>query len=102
MAIAIIGAVIGVGSVIFVNITKSAHTLQDINEEGRVLTEFVNQRILLEKETWHPNDLSRTDFIHKEVEKAGTFWIKSLLFDGEERLLWQFEVPKMKSDKSEN
>ena len=63
MAIAIIGAVIGVGSIVFVNINQSANTLQDINEEGQTLTGFINHRILLEDQSWYPNEIVRTDLI---------------------------------------
>ena len=74
MAIAIIGAVIGVGSIVFVNINQSANTLQDINEEGQTLTGFINHRILLEDQSWYPNEIVRTDLIDQEFSIDGNRW----------------------------
>mgnify|MGYP001196324383 CR=1 FL=1 len=95
MAIAIIGAVIGVGSIVFVNINQSANTLQDINEEGQTLTGFINHRILLEDQSWYPNEIVRTDLIDQEFSIDGNRWIESRLIDDKKRVLWKFEVPQI-------
>lgn len=93
MAIAIIGAVLGVSSVVFVNVNQSANTLQDINEEGHVFTDFINHKLILEDKLWVPKETKRTFLEQQEVNKGGAIWLESRLIDVEKRTLWKFEVP---------
>lgn len=92
MAIAIIGIAIGIGSMVFVNVNKSANTLQEINEEGSALTGFVNNKIILEKENWYPKEMQWCNFSQNEFSRSQATWQENTLFDRKGRVLWQYEI----------
>lgn len=92
MAIAIIGIAIVISSMVFVNVNKSANTLQEVNEEGSTLTRFINNKIILEKENWYPEGMQWCDFSQNEISKSEATWQKNTLLDRKGRVLWQYEI----------
>jgi hypothetical protein len=67
IAMTIIAVMVAIGSMIFVNINQSNSTLKEINEEGEVLTEFINQRLILGKEV-EAEDFNSSKLIISKTE----------------------------------
>ena len=93
IAMTIIAIVVAIGSMTFVNINQSNSTLNEINEEGEVLTTFINQRLLLE------NELENEDFTSSQlvISNSENDQFQSILYKLSGRnnnTLWQFEVLK--------
>lgn len=91
IAMTIIAVVVAIGSMVYVNVNQSNSSLQEINEEGEILTDFINKRLILKK-NYDERDLSGTQLIISESESETNYSTIYHLKGRNENTLWKFEV----------
>jgi type II secretory pathway component PulJ len=98
IAMTIIAIVVAIGSMTYVNINQSNSTLKEINEEGEVLSRFINQRLVLGNEI-ESEDFTSSELTFSNSENESFQSIIYKLTGRNKNTLWQFEVLKNEDTK---
>src|SRR5690554_241644 len=98
MAMTIIAIVVAIGAIMYVNINQSNSSLKEINEEGEALTDFINQRLIL-NETVEEKEFSISKLTVEESENREFSSLIYQLRGRNNNVLWQFEVMTNEEEK---
>ncbi len=98
MAMTIIAIVVAIGAIMYVNINQSNSSLKEINEEGEALTDFINQRLIL-NETVEEKEFSISKLTVEESENREFSSLIYQLRGRKNNVLWQFEVMTNEEEK---
>lgn len=98
IAMTIIAIVVAIGSMTYVNVNQSNSTLKEINDQGKVLTKFINQRLVLGNEVEN-EDFSSSQLMISDSKNESFQSIIYKLKGRNDNILWQFEVLKNEDEK---